>query len=323
MKNITFIILLTTLSMAVLSRPTIGPPSINLRSNLANIAVVELHSTNTENYLFFKKIKDIHNKADDTVSIKSNKLIAEALELNKKYIIGYSSVQSNRRPVKVSPRKGGAIFINLVGASPAIYAYSKDLETILNWNIDESLTSPKEILPIILRNIDHFDAQIQNFFITELITRKNIYKHLTKVDYEKIIKVLEQSSTPDTARHLMLSYSSLLDKHLSPIRLCGILTNILNNSDVNFDIYSLKPALISRALVKVRGCKQQLNLQDLSRWLFSNNTGIIEKALDSIKILNPDSYFDDLNKILNTTLINTKTKTTINTYKKRMMRGKK
>jgi len=308
-------------SNVIFARPTLGPPSINLRSSLANIVVVRLSEISTENKLIFKKVRDLHNKSEDIIIINSNPKIASSLELEKQYIIAYLAWKKTRRPIKVFPRPGGSVLINIAGAQPAIYSYSQSIEKLLTWKMKESLESPKQMLITIMSEIDNNDSQIQDFFVTELITRKNIHQWLKESDYQRIIKVLESPSTKPIIKEFILANINFMSNHISDDKLYSILINILNTTDTQFDIFSYRATLIRTSLVKIRDFKERIDSKSLIKWLYSNNNGVIESSLDSMRIINPKGYLNDIDVVLKQTSLSKKARTTIENYKNRMSKN--
>jgi hypothetical protein len=314
-------VILLLLSNKLNARPTIGPPSIQLRSNLANIIVAEYQGSNEQGNLSFKKIKDLHNQEEaQSISINTNQNIADKLELGQSYIISYIKWKTggDSRLRNVYKRPGGPIFQNLAGAQPAIYRYSEDIIQFITWDLDQSLLSPKEMLPALLRGIQNPDQQIQDFFITELMTRRNIHQWMNSDDYEKILNVLRSPLTPSQSKHFIISYKDIFLPHIDKQEYCTILNNIITYAPVNLDPNSFEPSLIRLALSGVSECGNLDNLNALKKWTLSNHNALIESALKTIQHLYPQKTKEIIDENLKQSLLLQSSKTVLRNYRKRI-----
>ena len=315
------IIGLFNISFNAFSRPTLGPPSIQLRSNLANIIVSEYIGKDANSKLQFKKIKDLHNEEpENIVTINTNQDYDAQLTIGKTYIIAYISWYATEQPRKVYKRPEGAVFQNITGAQPSIYKYSKSVEKLITWDIDKTLTSPKEMLPIIMNAIDNQDQQIQDFFITEIITRKNIHKWMKKEDFEKVFQVMKSPLTSPKVRQFVIREALFLKSEISDDRYCQVLKDILMHTSTQMNPTSYTASMIRATFANIADCEnfKQTELDSVSRWVLSNNRSVIESALETINKLQPQLTKSVIDQALDQTLLLKATKETLIMFQKRL-----
>ena len=305
-----------------MARPTVGPPSIQLRSNLANIVSAELLQADDKYVLSFKKITDIHNTTEsDVITINSDAKTAGGLSVGQRYIVAYIAWESLRQPKVVRSRPGGPVLMSMTGAEPAIFLYDKDVENLLRWDLDESLNSPKDMLPVIMRGIQHADDQVQNFFTAEVVLRTNMYKHFHRTDKAVLWQHFLNPLTTDRTKQLMLSNHDFLKAiEADSIQLCGELENILTFTSVDLNPLSRSVGLIRAALTHVSKCQQLSDLAVVSRWVLSDVPSVIEAALASLYQLKKGSDLDAVEMALQQTMLKAQSREVLYQHKKRMKR---
>ena len=306
-----------------MARPVVGPPSIQLRSNLSNILVAELISVEQDGSLTFKKNSDIHNTAEtELVEIVGDPRTAAGLDIGQRYIIAYIAWESVRQPKIVRPRPGGAVFLSLTGAEPAIFRYNEDIETFLRWDLDKSLDSPKSMLPIILRGIQQQDEFVRNFFMAEVVLRNNLYQHFSAENKSVLMHQLGDPMTSDRIKQLMLSEADFLETITSDQQsLCAVLQNILAYSSTELNPMGRRAGVIRSALMHMRSCSLWTDMDVVSRWVLSDVPSVIEAALESLHYKQPGSDLEAVETALQQSMLNKNTREVLHNYRKRMKRA--
>ena len=290
-----------------ISRPTLGPPSIKLKSNISNIALMKLTSVEAEGQLSFKLVEDIHNQSANQIQIQTTEQMAQSLRLNENYIVGYMAWQTDRFTKEVSPRKGGIVLMNLPGAEPAIFNVSPELKAIFKIDVEESLQSKKEVLKIIKAGLKSHDPQARNFFVVELITRKKL---LQKKHVRKLIKaLLLDPSLAWKDKHFILTNNGLSDKQLGSDWYCLFAANTLNHASTQFNPSGSDSGLIVQLLEKNQQCNQSKYPVEMSRWVLSNHTGVVETAIKVMRSKDLNKAILMVEKVLNFSVL-AKTKPT-------------
>ncbi|MCG8465810.1 MAG: hypothetical protein MI750_13315, partial [Xanthomonadales bacterium] len=170
---------LSLLSASVVhARPELGPPSIKLRSNLSNVVVASFVGQSGERQATFEKVQDLHSEAPESIALRISPQLMQQLVPGRDYVLAYIAYSTQRLLQKVEARKGGPVVINLPGAAPALLADSPELREILAWDLDETVTSPAGLMPLIRSGLTSQDWQYQNFFLTELALRPPLHKRL-------------------------------------------------------------------------------------------------------------------------------------------------
>lgn len=302
------------------SRPVLGPPSIQLKTEISNIAQVLLESK-SEHELVFKLQKDIYNKASKQIIIRTTEQISDALAVDKSYIIGYIAWQVNRPSKEVVPRDGGSVLMSLPGAEPAIFKDVPEIVDILSVDVDKSITSPESLLPIINAGIASDDFQTMNFFVTELITRKSL---LSKPSSYKVVKNLILNAKVDwRIKYFILANEGLNESQLKSAWFEQWATAILINSSTQFDENGSEAALIVQLLKKSDYYLHADQVNVLTRWINSNHSGVIESMLDALKMLQLDEAIKIVNIRLQQALLDQRIKITLTNYLLRLENQKK
>jgi len=306
----------------LMARPTVGPPSIQLRSNLSNVVAAELISVDSDHNLSFKKIKDIHNTTEtDTITISADADLSDSLQTGQRYIIAYIAWISLRQPKVVKPRPGGAVLISMTGAEPAVFAYNEDIENMLSLDMDDSLNSPKEMLPLIMRGVQHADEAVQNFFMAEAVLRSNIYQYLDADDALTLLQMLDSPTTSDRVKELIFFEPAFLQALSSDTaHVCSALQKLLAYSSTDLNLQGRRAGVIRSALIKAQSCPPFENTDIISRWVMSNVPSVIEAALEHLHTFKAGSDLQAVEKALQQSVLSKNNREVLHNYRRRMMR---
>ncbi len=297
------------------SRPELGPPSIQLKTEISNIALVKLEKK-SPNKLTFALVKNIHNQATEHIHIRTTEQISSALSVGESYVIGYIAWQVNKPNKEVLPREGGAVLMSLPGAEPAIFKDVAEISDILAVDVEDSLSSPQTLLPLIKAGIASDDFQIRNFFVTELITRKAFLNDATvQSDIQALIL---DTQVEWQIKHFILANEGLSMSQLKSDWFKQWATATLNHSSTQFDLNRSEPALIVQLLKKSEHFLAAEQSAVLKRWINSNHMGVIESMLDALKMIDLDAAIAIVNNRLQQTMINDSMRITLKNYLKRL-----
>ncbi len=292
-----------SVSQSSLARPEIGPPSIQLRANLANVAVAELVNITDSHVLEFRKVADLHNTAEDEFRVGSDELNASRLEAGRTYIIAFNIHVINRHPRTVSLRKGPAILANLPGADPAIFHDDENIRRLLSWPLDESMTSPEAMKPVLMAGLETRDSHILNFFVTELLTRAPMMESLSKREYRRVLSLLADANTLPGTREFMLVNGLFPKSVFSDRERRSLLLDAISQTPVRLDLTSLQPAFIRASLKKLEPLAQPEDSSVIARWLHTNSTGVLQAAMDALHRIDPENEEAFLSNALNQTFL--------------------
>ncbi len=303
------------LTATVYSRPELGPPSIKLKTEISNIAVAELTAKSADT-LSFKLSENIHNQATEQITIRSDKSTSQVLLVGESYIIGYIAWQVNRPSKEVVPRAGGAVLMSLPGAEPAVFSDVAAVKKMLQWDVSESLSSPAAMLPLIKAGLASDDFQTRNFYITELITRKSFMR---SSEVKSLMKQLMLDQDMGwRIKHFILANEGLAEGQLKSPWFKQWATATLAYSTTQFDLFGSEAALIKQLLYLSPHYLDEGQQAVVSRWLSSNQVGVVESTLDVLKDLDLDAAINQVQAKLQQTLLDEAMRFTLNNYLKRL-----
>lgn len=316
-----FFLLLIT-SGCIQARPELGPPSIQLRSNLSNIIVAVPLSVNQNNgkaKIVFERVRDLHNiEKKSKILLSTNIEISDGIKEGEKYILAYIAWETLRQPKVVRPRHGGPLLINIAGAEPALFRYSESLEKILTWKMESSLQSPEEMLPVLMQGIWADDMQARSFFMTELLFRPKLYQWLSDSDIDIFTDMIENMNVSSSTLQLLLSQMYFLQKMgVDVSRLCNFQFGLLKHTVLDIGRNSRLSGLIRTALDNVKQCSLK-DIKIVDRWVMSNSTNVVEMALETLYTLEPESVVKAINRAFEQTLIDGDVYQVLINYKKRI-----
>lgn len=302
-------------SASLIARPELGPPSIKMKSNISNITVMKLVESN-ENGLTFIKMTDIHNQAPDKVFIKHNTNSDLNLKIDQNYIIGYMAYRALKPSKEVIDRPGGPVLMNLSGAEPALFLEDENIKKILMLDVEQSLTSPPELLQIALDGLNHADPHSRSFFIAELITRPS-YMKLHKVQ-NAIKKLILDDGLSWSDKHFIVAFGGLTKSQLSADWFCQWSENTLRYSSTQFDVLAMESGLIKSLMENISNCSSHTNFKTLSRWLNSNHSGVIESAINELRKIDLYETQKQVKQRIANTLIRLELRATLTNYLRRL-----
>jgi len=319
MMKLLLLMLFITMTFTVQSRPKLGPPSIQLKTEISNLALVKLMAK-TPQALTFSLIDDIHNKSAKKILIRTNHHLNQNLQVGHTYLIGYIAWKVNKPNKDIIPRPGGAVLMSLPGAEPAIFNNHSGISEMLAWNLESSLTSPEAFLPLILAGIKNTDFQVRNFFVTELVTRKSF---MTRSEVKAEIRQLMLDPVVDwKIKHFIIANEGLDDRQIKSDWFMKWASTTLTHSSTQFDLNGSEATLIIQLLKYFRDYSELLEPNIISRWMHSNHTGVVENSLDVLKINNLDLAIVLVKSKLQQTLINDVMKLTLKNYLTRLINQK-
>ncbi len=316
------ILLLSFMTMVfdVEARPTLGPPSIKLKTEISNIAQVKLEAK-SENKLHFLLQQNIHNEATEKIVVRTTQQVSKSLQVGQSYIIGYIAWQVNKPRKEVVARDGGAVLMSLPGAEPAIFNDVAEIRDLFSIEVAEALSSPESLLPVIKTGISSDDFQIQNFFVTELVTRKS-FLNIPSVMID-IQKLIVDADVDWRIKYFILANEGLKESQLRSSWFEDWATATLLNSSTQFDLSGSEASLIVQLLKKSEYYLHADQTAILERWINSNNTGVVESMLDVLKMMELDDAIKIVNARLQQTLVDESMRVTLNNYLTRLNNQKK
>ena len=294
-----------------LAKPKLGPPSIKLRTNLSNVVIAELDSVSRDHMLTFTIRENLHNEQDESIVIRSDELTSSRLQTGQTYVMAFVkwSVQSHPRVVK--PRRDGAVIIYLPGAEPAIFQPNDEMIELFLIDLEESLQSPDEMLPVILRGMSEADPQLQNFFATELVTRPRLYMQLSRKEKRTVTGYIADPAYSPSARDLMLRTPAFTETLMRQNAKLDIAREILSSYPVNVEFGSAMGSLIRTAMKIVEDNAKSSDAQESRRWLHSNQPALIESAAAIIHAAEPDELVGALEEANENTLLGKQSRETL------------
>ncbi|GAB4198473.1 MAG: hypothetical protein Tsb002_33410 [Wenzhouxiangellaceae bacterium] len=318
-KLLMVLLLMTaTASHVAQARPELGPPSIKLRSNIANVVVATLAGETDEGRMAFDKVSDLHNEAPQRIVIDGAEHWRDQLMVGKTYVLGFISWQRQRHPKVLKPRPGGPVLMNLPGASPAIYQDHPGVRRLLSWPLDEAQYSPEAMLPVIMSGLDSGDWQLQEFFLTELVTREPLHAHLTPEQRQRVAAMAADASVSPEARQLLLDLGDFLGEALTAQQRLGIARELIASQPLIQDPASDYPSLVRTALFTLEQQGDPTDVPVLSRWLRCEHTGLVEAALDAMQALDVVQLPGIISRQLDDTLISQPRRQALQSYQRRV-----
>lgn len=261
------------------SRPELGPPSIKLKSTISNIAILKLIDKNDQG-LTFLKVEDLHNKATNKVVINPNSETDLGLQIDKDYIVGYIGYKALKPSKEVIPRPDGPVLMNLAGAAPTLFAVDEGIKRMFLWNVEQSLTSPPEMLPILLTGIQHQDPHSRAFYIAELVTRPSFVSN--KQVRNAMRQLILDPKLAWTDKRFIIAFGGLDNKQLSSKWFCEWSKNTMLYASTQFDVNAEESGLIKTLIENNSNCDGVAEVA-LTRWIDSNHTGIVEAAIHELR----------------------------------------
>lgn len=311
----TLALLLTLLYPNLLhSRPELGPPSIKLKSNISNIAVLRLVATDKQG-LTFTKVEDLHEKASKKVVLQPNSVIDLGLQLDQDYIVGYIAHKTLKPSKKVIPRPGGPVLMNLAGAAPSLFAVDEGIKKMFLWDVEQSLTSPAEMLPILLDGLNHQDPHSRSFFIAELVTRPSFTSQQNVQDSIKKLVLDPELGWSD--KRFIIAFGGLNTEQLSSEWFCNWSHNTLLFASTQFDVHAEETGLIKTLLENSSNCTDYNN-DTISRWINSNHAGIVEATIHELRKVDLRSTQQLVDGKLKDTYLSLELRATLSNYLRRL-----
>jgi len=302
---------------SVVARPTLGPPSVKLKSTISNVAVMQLMDITDSGKLQFKRIKDIYNESAESIVIDGSDELSQQLQLNEQYIVGYVAWYNDKISRKIIPRKGGPVLLSLPGASPAIFKYDAVIEQILNWTVEDSLKSDDKLYQQIMAGLlKTTDEQQLSFFITELLTR---HPYLKKPAVESVIESLITS--PEVSWQNKALLISLIDAGKGSLNepwFCEFMVGTLSLAATDIGDNNTQSGLIISLLNNSQTCQIEAPYLPIKRWLNSNHSGVVEAAVSAMRLLDLPLTVKEVERVLKFTLKGENIRFTLNNYLSRL-----
>ncbi len=315
-------LVLAVLSTSLSARPELGPPSIKLRTNLSNVVIASLTDIKHDHQLTFKLEQDLHNQAEPIISIRSDAVINRRLKVGEKYVLAYVGWDVTRFPRTIKPRRDGAVIISLNGAAPAIFTPQPELIKLLQRDIEQSLRSPPDLLPLILRGMAEEDRHLQDFFATELVTRPSLYTQLNSAQKQTVAGYLMDHDYAAASRNLMLS-NAVFSRHIlnDDQHRENIARQILEHYPVVVDPALPAGGLIRTAMKILEDTDDPAYVSEAQRWLASNQPALIESAAAMIYAARPDVLISALQQTLQQTALPEQSRDTLEQLTRRYRRA--
>lgn len=303
---------------SALARPELGPPSIKLRSNVSNVVVAQFDERRERDLAVFTKIQDLHNEAPAQIELRMDPQWIESLEAGQSYILAYIGWTSQRLVKKLEPRADGPVLINLPGAAPAIFADSAIMRDMLSWNLEDSLQSPLQILDLIRQGLRSEDWQYQMFFVTEIATRPNLHGALSAADRVMVAELAKSPSSPPYVAQFLFQHGDFLGSAFDAVQRSALAREILSCQALYQDPLSLYPSMIRSAMHYLKRHGEPEDAAVLVRWLQSNQTGLVEGALEALRELDLDRLPDLIEQALSQTLVHRDKRQLLKNYQRRV-----
>lgn len=290
------------------AKPQLGPPSVQLRSSLANIVRAKLVSISSDYTLNFRKIEDLHNTAEGDLSMASNQFVAEKLLIDTNYIISFSAHTIHELTSKISIKNGPSIIANIAGAEPAIFYDNKSIRSILTYSIQESIKSPLSMLEIIFTGIQNKDQQVRDFFIVELLTRPKLVAQLDGAQLKIITAFLVDNDTSIKSKEFILQYGNKILNVVNKDELHSMLLNYLKYMPVQLDLGSGQASFIRTCLKQIAPSTKDQDITVIARWLKSNSLAVVQTAKVLLHDINHKTEMSKLNEAYKETLLSNNTR---------------
>lgn len=306
-------------STTVHARPELGPPSIKLRSNLSNVVVANYVGQSGEREATFKTIQNLHSTAPDELVLSLAPQAIQQLEPGRDYVLAYIGYSTQRLLQKIEERKGGPVVINLPGAAPAIFADSPELRDILTWDLESTVDSPADLMPLIRAGLASQDWQYQNFFLTELALRPPLHQLLNDDDRAHIVTMAFDPDASPYVPRFLLQHGDFLGQGFNNDVRSDLARDILRSHTLQQDPTSLYPLLIRTAMHHIgqHGVADDAPL--LKRWLRSNNVALVEEAMESLGFLRIPEMEAWLEEERSRSLISQHKNQAIKSYQRRLL----
>ncbi|MCG8465089.1 MAG: hypothetical protein MI750_09580, partial [Xanthomonadales bacterium] len=238
-----------------------------------------------EHQATFEKVQDLHSEAPESIALRISPQVMQQLVPGRDYVIAYIAYSTQRLLQKVEERKGGPVVINLPGAAPALLADSPELREILAWDLDETVTSPTALMPLIRTGLTSQDWQYQNFFLTELALRPPLHKHLNDGDREQIVALAFDPDASPYVPRFLIQHGDFLGEAFDHSVRSELARSILRTHTLQQDQATLYPLLIRTAMHHLGKHGNAGDAPLLKRWLRSNNVALVEEAMESLGFL--------------------------------------
>lgn len=300
------------------ARPELGPPSIKLRSNVANVVAARLESRGENGELHFTKLEDLHNEAPAEITLTVLPQLARSLQPGRNYVMAYIGWRQDRFPKVLVPRSGGPVLISLPGAAPAIFADSPVLREILSWDLEQSQHSPVELLPLIRAGLQVADWQYQEFFVTEIATRFPLHQHLTDTDREAVVRLATGPATSPYVPEFLFYNGDFLGAAYAPQNRTEVARHVLRETALRLDAGSAYPALVHTAMEYLAENGDEKDGAVLARWLWTNHNGLIETAMESMRRLGVADLAEMIDEVLTQSILDDTNRRVLENYRRRL-----
>ncbi len=278
--------------------------------------MLQLVTVDDQGQLHFKRIQDLHNEAAAAVKIMASPELAQALQSQQNYVVGYMAWQTDRFSKEVRPRPGGPVLMNLPGAEPALWASNPQLEALLAMPEAQSLASGPEVLELIQAGLSSDDPQAKHFFVVELVTRR---AHFEQAAVQQQLKALiTDPNTQWSSKQFILAFGGLNEQQLRSDWFCRMASDTLNLASTQVDQQGQDASYLSQLLDHLKHCATEAFPVNLARWVTGTHTGLAEAAIGALREQDLDQAIDAVEAGLTQGLLGAHNRQVLNNYLKRL-----
>lgn len=263
------------------SRPTVGPPSIKLKSTISNIALMRLVASDADGLLHFELIKNLHNEATEPLKIKVDPQLATALQMEQTYVVGYMAWLTDRFTKEVSQRPEGPVLMNLPGAEPALLPADENTVALLQQPVEESLNNGPKLWPLIEAGLLAKDPKTQHFFVVELITRAPFLPQ--PAVQQHVERLMTDPEVSWHSKQFILAFAGMNEAQMTSQWFCQLAARTLNHASTQINIQGTDAGFLDQLLRHIRHCPNDVFPVNLNRWVTSSHSGLVEAAINALR----------------------------------------
>jgi len=261
------------------------PPSVSLTGQ-ENIVVVATAVERTEDQrILFKRRQTLHGESAKKIQVRMDEQTLTEVELGRTYILGYTLLQ--RLPQFYAPDPQGARLVMVPAVGEALLEDTPELRWLLRARGRPQEPEGRDVLEVILAQIQSPDVPSRHFVLAELVLRPDLLNSLKEQDLEILRTTLESDQLDPLSNDYLLRALRPLGGRQDTTWLADGCRTVLESNPAELDLASFAPALVKVAAEILGDWGQPEDIPLLSRHLYSNNPGVGKAALKAMVALDP------------------------------------
>jgi len=301
--------LITALSLLVMvwsgttyaARPT-EPPTKELTRNLTYVILAEALAKPAINKVVFRRIQAFGSETDSKVTLRMKPQAYEAIELERRYVIAYSSVKSDRQfhdHKYIDPK--GPRLKNVRGlGTPAVFENTPEVRYLF----DTAGKNPPagEVVNALLRQMARPDEWTRAMVVLEFLLRPELHGLVSKMDREAFDAVLSAGNANSELKTFVLQAAENFPADVQQNWLDGHYRRALNTLKPEFDLASFEPGFALAAINGLGKRGTQSDSKTIKPFLTSNAPSVARAAINAMDKLDRTATLATVENLLQDTL---------------------